>query len=56
VVQFAKSEPASRSEQDLSSAGKFNEVLLAMAAHDLWPRLGARAVEVAQAVLETHQN
>jgi len=35
VIQFAESEPASRSEQDLSSAGEFNEVLLAMAAHDL---------------------
>jgi hypothetical protein len=30
VIQFAEGEPASRSEQDLSSVGEFNEVLLAM--------------------------
>jgi two-component system, OmpR family, phosphate regulon sensor histidine kinase PhoR len=52
VVQFAESEPASRSEQDLSSASEFNEVLLAMAAHDL--RQPLQVILSAFAWLERH--
>jgi hypothetical protein len=52
VVQFAESEPASRSEQDLSSAGEFSEVLLAMAAPDL--RQPLQVILSAFAWLERH--
>jgi two-component system, OmpR family, phosphate regulon sensor histidine kinase PhoR len=52
VVHFAESEPASRSEQNLPSAGEFNEVLLAMAAHDL--RQPLQVILSAFAWLERH--